>query len=249
MSEYRRGTRVVVTEELPGVPEGTPGKCGRGLGFALKRYRVRFDNGAEAISVAHNKLVPEREWPQYLAKRARAEIEAAQARALAAETRAAAAEARGLPAASTAEPALTPDAAATSESTSTSKPGTEAAETSDGPAGADPRLAALMARSKSARDATGVPAPEPDSKPTASTAASADETETATGTEDLAAASAKSAASSTAPSTAKPARSAPPSGPERPEFPEFVPGPAVEPDYAPKANRVSELLEQVRNKS
>ena len=217
MSEYRRGTRVVVTEDLPGVPEGTPGKCGRGLGFAIKRYRVRFDNDVEAISVAHSKLVPEEEWSQFLAKRARAEIEAAQERARVAEARAAAAESRGLPAASTDEPSAE-DAAA-------------AAPTPDEPTGddsaADPRLAAMLARSKSARDATGVPAPE----------SSADEPSPAPAEEPAAAAPALAAPQK---------RSAPPSGPERVEVPEFVPGPEVDPDYAPAANRVSELISETR---
>lgn len=232
MSEYKRGTRVVVTEDIPGVPEGTPGKCGRGLGFAIKRYRVRFDNDVEVISVAHSKLVPEDEWPQFLARRAREEIEAAQERARLAEARAAAAESRGLPAASAEEPAAESAAEATSP---------EPAAGDDGDA--DPRLAAILARSKSAREATGVPAPE-------STTAPAPETTTSEATtEEPAPAAAAPAAQPQAAAPAapvKPARSAPPSGPERVEIPEFVPGPEVDPDYAPAANRVSELISEAR---
>lgn len=228
MSEYKRGTRVIVTEELPGVPEGTPGKCGRGLGIAVKRYRVRFDNDVEAISVAHSKLVPEDEWPQFLARRAREEVDAAQERARVAEQRAAAAESRGLPAASTDEPAAEAAAEALTA---------EATVADEG--GADPRLAAILARSKSAREATGVPAPESSpaqaAEPAAAPAPAAGEPELAP---------AEPAAS--APGAA-PARSAPPSGPERVEVPEFVPGPEVDPDYAPAANRVSELLSGTRN--
>lgn len=224
MSEYRRGTRVVVTEDLPGVPEGTSGKCGRGLGFAIKRYRVRFDNDVEIISVAHNKLVPEDEWPQFLAKRAREEIEAAQERARIAEARAAAAESRGLPAGSTDEAAAEP-AEAAAEAPAPAEPATD-----DGDA--DPRLAAILARSKSAREATGVPAPESTPEPAADEPAP----------EPEAAAEPESAAPAAA---AQPARSAPPSGPERAEIPEFVPGPEVDPDYTPAANRVSELMSQV----
>ena len=226
MSEYRRGTRVVVTEDLPGVPEGTPGKCGRGLGFAIKRYRVRFDNDVEIISVAHNKLVPEDEWPQFLAKRAREEIEAAQERARVAEARAAAAESRGLPAASTDEAAAEPAEAAVEASA----PAEPAAD--DG--GTDPRLAAILARSKSAREATGVPAPESTPAPAADDPAPAPE-----------AAAAPEPAAPAPATAARPARSAPPSGPERAEIPEFVPGPEVDPDYTPAANRVSELMSQV----
>ena len=231
MSEYKRGTRVVVTEDLPGVPEGTSGKCGRGLGFAIKRYRVRFDNGVEAISIAHGKLVPEDEWPQVLAKRARAEIEAATERARVAEARAAAAESRGLPAPSAdepadesaAEPATAPDAA--------EKP----AEDADG----DPRLAALLARSKSARDATGVPAPEASAEAPAQETAAEPEPEPAPEPEP------RSAPEAAPAPAAPPARSGAPSGPERVEIPEFVPGPEVDPDYTPAANRVSELMSQV----
>ncbi len=226
MSEYKRGTRVVVNEDLPGVPEGTPGKCGRGLGFAIKRYRVRFDNDVEIISVAHNKLVPEDEWPQFLAKRAREEIEAAQERARVAEARAAAAESRGLPAASTDEAAAEPAEAAVEASA----PAEPAAD--DG--GTDPRLAAILARSKSAREATGVPAPESTPAPAADDPAPAPE-----------AAAAPEPAAPAPATAARPARSAPPSGPERAEIPEFVPGPEVDPDYTPAANRVSELMSQV----
>lgn len=236
MSEYKRGTRVVVTEDIPGVPEGTPGKCGRGLGFAIKRYRVRFDNDVEVISVAHSKLVPEDEWPQFLARRAREEIEAAQERARLAEARAAAAESRGLPAASAEEPAAESAAEA---------PSPEPAAGGDG--GADPRLAAIMARSKSAREATGVPAPESSPAPAADSGdaepapASAEEPAPAPA---AAPAAQPEAAAPAAPAT--PARSAPPSGPERVELPEFVPGPEVDPDYTPAANRVSELISEAR---
>lgn len=231
MSEYKRGTRVIVTEELPGVPEGTPGKCGRGLGIAVKRYRVRFDNDVEAISVAHSKLVPEDEWPQFLARRAREEVEAAQERARVAEQRAAAAESRGLPAASTDEPAA--EAAAEA-------PTAEATVADEG--GADPRLAAILARSKSAREATGVPAPESSPAP----AADSSPTPVAdVATEPAPAPAAEPAAAASAPAAA-PTRSAPPSGPERVEVPEFVPGPEVDPDYAPEANRVSELISGTR---
>lgn len=230
MSEYRRGTRVVVTEDLPGVPEGTSGKCGRGLGFAIKRYRVRFDNDVEIISVAHNKLVPEDEWPQFLAKRAREEIEAAQERARIAEARAAAAESRGLPAGSTDEAAAEPSTESTPAAEAPSDAGAETGGDEGG--GADPRLAAILARSKSAREATGVPAPESTPEPATDEPAPAPE----------AAEEPESAAPAAA---AKPARSAPPSGPERAEIPEFVPGPEVDPDYTPAANRVSELMSRV----
>lgn len=222
VSEYRRGTRVVLNEDIPGVPEGTPGKCGRGLGFAIRRYRVRFDNDVEAMSVAHSKLVPEGEWPQFLAKRAREAIEAAQAKARAAEARAAAAEARGLPAGSD------DGADAPTEAPAPQAPASDS-EGDDG--GGDPRLAALMARSAGARAATGVAAPTDTTPP-----------ETAAAPTPEPAASTSEASAPTAP-----ASSEPPSGPPRVELPEFIPGPEVEPDYAPGGNRVSDLLKQVRS--
>lgn len=227
MSEHKRGTRVVVTEDIPGVPEGTPGKCGRGLGFAIRRYRVRFDNDVEVISVAHSKLVPEDEWPQFLARRAREQVEAAQERARVAEARAAAAESRGLPAASTDKPSA--------QRGTEPAPATSTQEESASDDGSDPRLAAMLARSKSAREATGVPAPESSPAPAAESADA----------EPTSAPAAEAAATATAPAAA-PARSVPPSGPERVEVPEFVPGPEVDPDYAPAANRVSELISEAR---
>ena len=45
--EYSRKDRVVAAEDLPGVPEGTPGVVVMVGGLSWIRYRVRFDNGAE----------------------------------------------------------------------------------------------------------------------------------------------------------------------------------------------------------
>lgn len=46
-TEYSRKDRVVAAEDLPGVPEGTPGTVVMVGGLSWIRYRVRFDNGAE----------------------------------------------------------------------------------------------------------------------------------------------------------------------------------------------------------
>ena len=81
----KKGSRIVVTEALPGVPEGTPGKVGRSVGMHLTRYRVAFDNGTSFNSVAHTKLVPEGEWESFQEER-----EAAAAKAAAGQTEAAA---------------------------------------------------------------------------------------------------------------------------------------------------------------
>jgi hypothetical protein len=44
---YRAKDRVEAVHDLPGVPEGTPGKVLIVTGLSWIRYRVRFDNGVE----------------------------------------------------------------------------------------------------------------------------------------------------------------------------------------------------------
>ncbi len=46
-TEFKRKDRVVAAEDLPGVPEGTPGVVVMVTGLSWIRYRVRFDNGRE----------------------------------------------------------------------------------------------------------------------------------------------------------------------------------------------------------
>ena len=46
-TQYSRKDRVVAAEDLPGVPEGTPGRVVMVGGLSWIRYRVRFDNGPE----------------------------------------------------------------------------------------------------------------------------------------------------------------------------------------------------------
>ena len=46
-TEFSRRDRVVAAEDLPGVPEGTPGVVVMVTGLSWIRYRVRFDNGRE----------------------------------------------------------------------------------------------------------------------------------------------------------------------------------------------------------
>ena len=81
-TEFKRGTRIVLTDDIPGVPEGTGGKVGRAVGFTLTRYRVRFDNAVEATSVAADKLVLAADWETFRAEReaAREAAEAAAAK-------------------------------------------------------------------------------------------------------------------------------------------------------------------------
>ena len=46
-TEFSRKDRVVAAEDLPGVPEGTPGRVVSVTGLSWIRYRVAFDNGVE----------------------------------------------------------------------------------------------------------------------------------------------------------------------------------------------------------
>jgi len=46
-TEYSRKDRVEAAQDLPGVPEGTPGRVVMVTGLTWIRYRVRFDNGPE----------------------------------------------------------------------------------------------------------------------------------------------------------------------------------------------------------
>ena len=55
-TEYSRKDRVVAAEDLPGVPEGTPGRVVMVGGLTWIRYRVRFDNGAEIGSLDRRSL-------------------------------------------------------------------------------------------------------------------------------------------------------------------------------------------------
>lgn len=44
---FSRKDRVTAAQDLPGVPEGTPGRIVMVTGLSWIRYRVRFDNGPE----------------------------------------------------------------------------------------------------------------------------------------------------------------------------------------------------------
>lgn len=44
---YSRKDRVEAAQDLPGVPEGTPGRIVMVTGLTWIRYRVGFDNGVE----------------------------------------------------------------------------------------------------------------------------------------------------------------------------------------------------------
>ncbi|WP_419844950.1 hypothetical protein [Candidatus Poriferisocius sp.] len=71
-----RRERVILADDLAGVPEGTPGEVMLHTGLQWVRYWVRFDTGAERGSIHRDKLVREDEWEDFLAGRAAAEAAA-----------------------------------------------------------------------------------------------------------------------------------------------------------------------------
>ena len=71
-----RRERVILSEDLAGVAEGTPGEVMLHTGMRWVRYWVRFDTGAERGSIHRDKLVREDEWENFLAGRAAAEAAA-----------------------------------------------------------------------------------------------------------------------------------------------------------------------------
>ena len=54
--------KVVVTEDLPGVPAGTKGKIMLRTGFNWIRYRVRFENDVEVAWLEDHQLVSPKEY-------------------------------------------------------------------------------------------------------------------------------------------------------------------------------------------
>ena len=65
----RRKDSVVASSELPGVPEGTPGKVMLANGFNWLRYRVQFTNGAELGDLDGRHLAPAGRTAKRLAKK------------------------------------------------------------------------------------------------------------------------------------------------------------------------------------
>ena len=57
---YSRKDRVEAARDLPGVPEGTPGRVVMVTGLTWIRYRVRFDNGRELNLLDERYLRPAR---------------------------------------------------------------------------------------------------------------------------------------------------------------------------------------------
>src|SRR4051795_11146839 len=78
-SPLKKNDRVIVTTDLRGVPEGTPGKLKmvNGLGPWIRGW-VEFDNGVWVGSVSTEQLVREDDWDDYKERRIREAEEASQ---------------------------------------------------------------------------------------------------------------------------------------------------------------------------
>jgi len=73
---FKKGTKVIATEDLRGVPEGTQGKVGLINGLTWIRYWVFFENGVSLGSLDESKLVKADGWDQYQLDRAKSAEEA-----------------------------------------------------------------------------------------------------------------------------------------------------------------------------
>ena len=73
---YKRGQKVRILDDIPGVPAGTRGKISLANGFTWTRYWVRFDNGMVVGHVDHEKLVRAKDYERFLMAREREAIEA-----------------------------------------------------------------------------------------------------------------------------------------------------------------------------
>ena len=147
-STLKKGARVVVITDLPGVAAGTAGRVGRSIGIKTVRYRVQFENGVNSLSVAESKLVSPAAWEFIKENRESATgTENGSPRAVAAAVPVAASQ-------SVVDPAPQPPAAKEAPAAkSTPAPQTEP---SSGTAADDPRLAALTAKSREARKDAGI---------------------------------------------------------------------------------------------
>ncbi len=92
----KRGEKVRLVSELPGVPQGTEGKVAMANGFTWNRYWVRLVDGRVVGHIDHDDLVRTRDYERYLVARDREAEEAELAALRAAEAAATApAEADG----------------------------------------------------------------------------------------------------------------------------------------------------------
>ena len=73
----RRKERVVAATDMPGIPEGTPGKVIVVEGLTWIRYWVRFANGVVRGSINRKQLARPIEWTEILRRRELGEEEPA----------------------------------------------------------------------------------------------------------------------------------------------------------------------------
>ena len=92
----KRGERVRLVADLPGVPEGSEGKVAMANGFTWNRYWVRLVDGRVVGHIDHGYLVRTKDYERFLVARDREAVEAEKAALQAAEAAAdAPAEAAG----------------------------------------------------------------------------------------------------------------------------------------------------------
>ena len=75
----KRGERVRLVTELPGVPQGAQGKVAMANGFTWNRYWVRLTDGNVVGHVDHNDLVRTKDYERFLTARDREATEALRA--------------------------------------------------------------------------------------------------------------------------------------------------------------------------
>ena len=81
----KRGERVRLVAELPGVPQGAEGKVAMANGFTWNRYWVRLVDGRVVGHIDHGDLVRTRDYERFLVARDREAVEAELAAQRAAE--------------------------------------------------------------------------------------------------------------------------------------------------------------------
>ncbi len=241
-STLKKGARIVLIVDLPGVAAGTPGKVGRSIGVKSTRYRVKFENGVEALSVAEGKLVSPAAW-EYIKDNQISSHNEQPGPSVAAAVPISAASAPGT--APTQPPAASPQPppAAKPEPVPPPPPpqpstGDSQAETSSG--ADDPRLAEFFAKSRAAKKALGI---DVDAEPAAVATAPAEETtvEPEQAPEPTAASDASPPESTTAQEPEAAASPEPPASETEVEAPIELPD-----GYYPPNNRVADLLSSFR---
>jgi hypothetical protein len=146
-STLKKGTRVILLADLPGVGAGTAGRVGRAIGIKATRYRVSFDNGVESLSVAEGKLVSPAAW-EYIQNNSVESGNGERSRAASSAVPMAA-----TPAVVAEQPPVdTPSQPAAQKSAPTESPAAVQGDSS----ATDERLAALTSKSRDARKAAGV---------------------------------------------------------------------------------------------